>query len=95
MKTLKGQVFHVFCQMGVIIPTADQALYAKDRVFWVGHSLAFCRLAHKALVFGKGNDRRRGPCALCIFDYPGCDPSMIDTQLFVVPRSIPMTLAIS
>jgi hypothetical protein len=64
-------------------------------VFGVGHGLALGRLADQALaILGEGDDRRRGARAFRILDDLGLSlPSMMATQELVVPRSIPMTLA--
>ncbi len=88
-------------QLGVLLghrivePAADQALDREDRVVAVGDRLALGRLADQALaVLGEGDDRRRGARAFRILDDLGLAPSITATQLLVVPRSIPITLAI-
>jgi hypothetical protein len=86
-------VLLVLLDFGVGGPATDQPLDGEDGVVGVGDGLPLGGLAHQALVVGEGDDGGvvRAPSAFSITR--GCDPSMIATQEFVVPRSIPMTLA--
>ena len=85
---VERHVLFVFGQIRIVVTAADQALDAKDSVFWVGDRLAFRWLADKALIVGESNDRRRCARAFGVFDYT----RLAAIQLLVVPRSIPITL---
>ncbi|EAQ07482.1 putative NAD-specific glutamate dehydrogenase encoded in antisense gene pair with dnaKJ [Yoonia vestfoldensis SKA53] len=49
-------VLFVFGKVRIVKATPDQALDGENRVFGVGHGLAFCRLTDKAFVVSKCND---------------------------------------
>ena len=57
--------------MLVVEPPTDQALDAENRVVGVCDGLPLRGLAHKALVVGKRDNRRRRTCALGVFDNAG------------------------
>jgi hypothetical protein len=60
-----------FCTSFVEL-TTDQTLDREQRVFRVGHGLAFCRGADQDFtIFLVSNDRWRRTCAFGVFDYLG------------------------
>ena len=66
---LEGDEVHLLLDHRVVHAPADQPLDAVERVFRVGHRLAFGGLADQPLAgFGKGDHRRRGARALAVFD---------------------------
>ena len=75
---------------------ADQALDREQGVLRVRDRLALGRLADEHFaVLGEGDDRRRRAIALAVLDHRGLPPSMMATHELVVPRSMPITFAMS
>ena len=89
---LVGNHLHLFVDLRE--PAAHEALDRKYGVFGVGHGLALGHLPHQALpAGGKGHHGRRGAAPLGVWEWTlGSVPSMTETTLLVVPRSIPMIL---
>jgi len=73
----------------IVEPAADQALYRKDRIGWIGDRLALGRHAHQGFTITMEGVVRM-PSSFSITR--AFLPSMIATQLLVVPRSIPIIL---
>ena len=66
---LVGDHALVFLRHRIVIAPADQPLDGEDRVLRIGDALALGRLADQDLAtLGKGNHRRRRPCALGVLD---------------------------
>ena len=68
---VERHVLLVLGKIGIVEPTANQALDAKDGVFGVGDGLAFRRLADKAFVIRESHDRGCGACTFRVLDHLG------------------------
>ena len=76
------------------VAAAHEALDRIDRVLRVGDGLALGGLADEALaVFGETDHGGRGAAPFRVGDYLASWPSMTATHELVVPKSMPMTLA--
>ena len=80
---------------GVVEATPDQALDREQRILGIGDRLPLGRHADQDLaIFRVGHHRGGRAHPLLVLDHAAFLPSMMATQLFVVPRSIPMILLI-
>jgi hypothetical protein len=90
-----GDQLLVLFDLGVGGAAADQALDGENGVRGVGDGLTLGGLADQTLAVGEADDRGRGARAFAFSMTLGWLPSMMATQLLVVPRSMPMTLDMS
>ena len=85
LRHLEGPVLHVGLHDRVVELAADQALRVEHSV-----GLVLRRVANQALRVGEGHVRRRGAVALVVADDLHALRLPHATQLYVVPKSMPI-----
>jgi hypothetical protein len=92
---LVGHHAHVLLGHGIVEAAPDQALDGEEGIFGIGDALALGGLADQAFAVGAKATIEgvvRAPSAFSMT--LGAEPSITATQELVVPRSMPITLAI-